>query len=333
MNSSLIILCKRNIKEKLLNSVEENNFPHILYKMDFEEVLKSKRSHLTAGSLKTYNSLLKSIYKSCFGVDKEPNIKNFDNHEKILDFLKNKSVSSRKTYLAALVCIAPNIKEYKDMMNEDMSSYKKEQDKQILNDKQLKSNITSAEIKAIYNDLENTAKFLYKKTKLDTNDLQQIQNYIIVALLGGIWIVPRRSLDFCELRIRGDIDKNNENYIDKKKFVFFKFKTAKFHEGGQSLDIPTPLMKILTKWISVIPNDVDHLLFNAKFEPLTNVTLNQRLNKIFKGPISVNQMRHTYLTEKYGDMMKVQKEMEEDMEEMGSSTKQAKVYVKYEDKK
>jgi hypothetical protein len=32
-------------------------------------------------------------------------------------------------------------------------------------------------------------------------------------------------------------------------------------------------------------------------------------------------------------MMKIQKEMEEDMNEMGSSTKQAKVYVKYEDKK
>lgn len=297
--------------------------------MDFQEALKSKRSHLTAGSLKTYNSLLKSIYKSCFGIDKDPNIKNFENHEKILDFLKDKSFSSRKTYLAALVCIAPDIKQYKDMMNDDMSNYKKEQDKQILNDKQLKSNITSDEIKAIYDDLENTAKFLYKKSKLDTNDLQQIQNYIIVALLGGVHIVPRRSLDYTEMKIR-NIDKNNDNYIDKKKFVFFKFKTAKFHEGGQTLDIPTPLMKILTKWISIIPSDVDHLLFNAKFEPLTNVTLNQRLNKIFKGPISVNQMRHTYLTEKYGDMMKVQKEMEEDMEEMGSSTKQAKVYVKYE---
>jgi capsular polysaccharide biosynthesis protein len=39
-------------------------------------------------------------------------------------------------------------------------------------------------------------------------------------------------------------------------------------------------------------------------------------------------MRHTYLTEKYANLMKKQKVMEEDMENMGSSTKQAKVYVK-----
>jgi hypothetical protein len=299
--------------------------------MDFSTELKAKRAHLTEGSLKTYNSLLKSIYKKCFGNDKDPNVKNFDKVNEVMDFIKDKTISSRKTYLAALVCIAPHIDDYKKMMNEDMNTYKKEQDKQIMNDKQMTSNISSSEIRAIYDDLEKTAKMLYKKSNLDTNDLQQIQNYIIVSLLGGIHIVPRRSLDYCAMKIRNVGD--DDNYIDKKEFVFRKFKTAKFHEDGQTLEIPPALKKILTKWISVIPKDVDHLLFNAKFEPLTNVTLNQRLNKIFHGPISVNQMRHTYLTEKYGDMMKVQKEMEEDMEEMGSSTKQAKVYVKYEDKK
>ena len=46
--------------------------------MDFSTELKAKRAHLTEGSLKTYNSLLKSIYKKCFGNDKDPNVKNFD---------------------------------------------------------------------------------------------------------------------------------------------------------------------------------------------------------------------------------------------------------------
>lgn len=297
--------------------------------MDFSKDLKSASSKLSEGSLKTYNSLLKSIYKSCFGSTKEPDCKKFEDIKEVTEFLKDKAPSSRKTYLAALVNIVPHIKEYKEMMSNDWQTTMKETNKMIMNDKQLKSNISSAEIKAIYDDLEKTAKLLYKKTKLDTNDLQQIQNFIIVALLGGIWIVPRRSLDYCELLIRGDIDKTNNNYIDKKQFIFHKFKTAKYYEDGQTLDIPTGLMKILTKWISVIPKDVNHLLFNAKFEPLTNVTLNQRLNKIFKGPISVNQMRHTYLTEKYGAAMKLQKEMADDMSEMGSSLKQATNYVKF----
>lgn len=295
--------------------------------MDFSAELKAKRANLSEGSLKTYNSLLKSIYKSCFGSDKTPDIKNFKNTEKILQFLKPKTLSSRKTYLASLVCIAPDVKEYKDMMNEDMITYKHEIDKQQLNDKQAKANITSEEIRAIYEDLKKTAEHLWKKNKLTNSDLQYIQDYIIVSLLGGIHIVPRRSLDFVEMKIRS-IDKDSDNYIDKKQFVFHKFKTAKFHEGGQTLEIPLALRKILNKWISVIPENVDYLLFNGGLDKLSNVTLNQRLNRIFKGPISINQMRHTYLTEKFGAMMAKQKEMAEDMEDMGSSDKQAKVYVK-----
>ncbi len=295
--------------------------------MDFSAELKAKRANLSEGSLKTYNSLLKSIYKSCFGNVKEPEIKNFKDTKKILEFLKPKTLSSRKTYLASLVCIAPDVKEYKDMMNEDMINYKHEIDKQQLNDKQARANITSEEIRAIYEDLKKTAEHLYKKSKLTNSDLQYIQDYIIVSLLGGVHIVPRRSLDFVEMKIR-NIDKDNDNYIDKKQFVFHKFKTAKFHEGGQTLEIPLVLRKILNKWISVIPENVDYLLFNGGLDKLSNVTLNQRLNRIFKGPISINQMRHTYLTEKYGAMMQKQKEMAETMEDMGSSDKQAKVYVK-----
>lgn len=298
--------------------------------MDFSNVLKQRRDHLSNGSLKTYNSLLKSIYKSIWGNTKEPDVKNFEKTKDVIKFLEDKSPSSRKTYLAALVCMCPDVDEYRTIMNKDMMEYKKEIDKQLMNDKQLEANISSAEIKAIYNELERTANFLYKKTKLSSSDLQQIQDYIIVSILGGIHIVPRRSLDYVELKVK-NIDKNNDNYIEKGKFVFHKFKTAKFHEGGQSLEIPPALKKILIKWVNVIPDNVEYLLFNSNFQPLSNVTLNQRLNRIFKGPISINQMRHTYLTEKYGEMMKKEKAMESEMEDMGSSIKQAKVYVKLND--
>lgn len=298
--------------------------------MDFSDVLKKRREHLSSGSLKTYNSLLKSIYKSCWGSTKEPDVKNFEKTKDVMDFLKDKSPSSRKTYLASLVCMCPDIEEYRTVMNKDMMEYKKEMDKQVMNDKQLEANISGEEIRAIYDDLAKTANFLYKKTKLSSSDLQQIQDFIIVSILGGVHIVPRRSLDYVEMKIR-DINKNDDNYIEKGNFIFHKFKTAKFHEGGQSLEIPPALKKILIKWISVIPKEVNHLLFNTSFQPLSNVTLNQRLNRIFKGPISINQMRHTYLTEKYGEMMKKEKMMENEMEDMGSSIKQAKVYVKLND--
>ena len=63
-------------------------------------------------------------------------------------------------------------------------------------------------------------------------------------------------------------------------------------------------------------------MFDKNFEPLTAVKLNQRLNKIFDGKkISVNALRHTFLTEKYGDIV-------EDMEDMGSSINMVTTYVK-----
>jgi hypothetical protein len=297
--------------------------------MDFTDELKKKREHLSAGSLKTYNSLLKTVYRACFGNTKTPEIKNFKKVDDIIKFLEPKTMSSRKTYLASLVVMCPDVEEYKKMMNKDMIDYKHEQDKQEMNDKQIESNISSEEIRAIYEDLKKTADFLMKKKTLSISNLQSIQDFIIVALLGGIFIVPRRSLDYCELKFRNY--KDDDNYILKNKLVFHKFKTAKFHEDGQTLDIPKPLQLILKRWIDVIPSNVDNVLFNSNLQPLSNVTLNQRLNRIFKGAISVNQMRHTYLTEKYGAMMKQEKKMEEDMKDMGSSTKQAKIYVKFDE--
>jgi len=55
---------------------------------------------------------------------------------------------------------------------------------------------------------------------------------------------------------------------------------------------------------------------------LTSVKLNQRLNKIFGGKkISVNALRHTFLTEKYQDLP-------DDLQEMGSSVSMATTYIK-----
>lgn len=298
--------------------------------MDFNNELKKKRVHLSEGSLKTYNSLLKTIYKKVFENTDKPDIEKFKEQEKILKFLEDKSSSSRKTYLASLICIAPDVEEYKKVMNKDMADYKEEMDKQVMNDKQAENNISSSEIFDMWKDYKKTADFLYKKKSLSISDLQQIQDFILISLLGGVFVVPRRSLDYVAMKYK-NYDEDKDNYILKNKFIFHKFKTAKFHKEGQSLDIPPALKKILNKWISVIPEDIDTLLFNSNFEELSSITLNQRFNKIFRGKISVNQMRHTYLTERYGAMMQKQKDMAVDMDNMGSSLAQSKVYVKLDD--
>jgi hypothetical protein len=66
-------------------------------------------------------------------------------------------------------------------------------------------------------------------------------------------------------------------------------------------------------------------------EPLSNVTLNQRLNAMFGGKISVNSLRHHYFTSKYKQLMIANEDMAEDFEASGSSAQQAKTYIKIHD--
>lgn len=298
--------------------------------MNFSNDLKKAREHLSDGSLKTYNSLLKSIYKNCWSDSiKEPNIKNFDKVKDVMKFLEDKSPSSRKTYLASLVCLTDN-NEYKKMMSDDMQFYKDEMNKQEMNDKQKAADISINEIKEVLDDLKKQADLIYKKDKLTMNDLQHIQDYVLLCLVSPIYNQPRRALDYVLMKFRGNIDESKHNQLDmkKNKLIFNVYKTSKFHHQ-QFLNINPQLKKILSKWLKVIPADIDTLLFNGKGEALTAITLNQRMVKNFKDrKISVNQMRHTFLTDKYQDVMKKEKEMSNDLEKMGSSMAQSKIYVK-----
>ena len=81
------------------------------------------------------------------------------------------------------------------------------------------------------------------------------------------------------------------------------------------------------KW-STINDEGDHLLIDTNNKPLSNVKLNQRLNKIFGKKVSCNNFRHTYLTEKYGDLINKKNELKEDFKMMGSSIAQELVYIK-----
>ena len=130
--------------------------------------------------------------------------------------------------------------------------------------------------------------------------------------------------DFCDFKIKDATD--DHNYMDKNMLVFNSYKTAKTY-GKQTIPLPLPLKNILTRWIKI--NPTEWLFFDTHLKPLTSVKMNQRLNKIFGGKrVSVNALRHTYLTDKYAATMKEQKAMSNDMAAMGSSMAMANTYVK-----
>ena len=290
--------------------------------MNISDELKRIRPTLSAGSLKTYTSLLKNVHKNVFK-DKEISKSDFDDCKKILEYLKDLKSNQRKTILSALVVISDK-PTYRTEMLQDIQDYSKEINKQEKSVAQEANWIDQNELNEVFNHVKSTATALYKKSKLTMSDLQDIQNYIILCLMSGIYIPPRRNLDYTEMKIK-NINKDIDNYLDKNSLVFNTYKTSKFY-GEQRIEIPKELKSILTKWIKI--NDSEYLLFDINGSKLTSVKLTQRLNKIFGKHAGANLLRHLFLTEKFGDTIKKNNEIAESMEEMGSSASQLKVYVK-----
>jgi hypothetical protein len=289
---------------------------------ELTKFIKDKRPTLSEGSLKTYTSILKSLHKKIWGG--EIKVKDFDDSKKVLEFLKELPANKRKTLLSALVVITDDA-SYRKQMMEDVSDYNKEINKQEKTESQKESWISTEEVKSIYDILKKNADLLYKKSSHTPSELQQIQNFIILALMSGVFIPPRRSLDYCEFKIK-NINKELDNYLDKNKLVFNRYKTAKTY-GQQSVDIPVQLRNILTKWSKINPSE--YLLIDTNGNKLNSVKLNQRFNSIFGGKkIATNQMRHTFLTDKYAETSKKQKALETDLTEMGTSNNVAKNYIK-----
>jgi len=281
---------------------------------NLSDYIKEKRPSLSASSLKTYTSILKNLYKRCYGAG-EINPEKFRDSEKVLEQMKDLEPSKRKSILSALVVITDE-KPYRDAMLSDIAKYNTLMDTHNKSDKEKESWLNEDDITSVLNKLKEEATFLYKKKTLSMSDLQQIQNYIIICLLGGVYVPPRRSTDYCLMKIR-NFDKEEDNYFEKNQLVFNKYKTAKTYKQ-QTLTVPPELKSILNKWIKI--NPTDFLLFDMNSAGLTNVKMTQRLNKIFGKKSSVNSLRHSYLTTKFGSQIEIQKEMDAVSKDMGTSS-------------
>lgn len=291
--------------------------------MDIKAYIKSKREGLAESSITTYASILKSLYKKVWG-DEKMDFDKFSDYKVILESLKDLPPNKRKTILSALFIIT-QIPQYRTLMMEDSTAYAKEIAQNKKTETQEENWVEPQEIDAVLAKLEKDASAIYKKQTKTPQDLQEVQNYIIMVMLGGKYIPTRRSKDFCDFKIK-NINPETDNYIDKKNLVFNSYKTAKTY-GRQTLPIPIKLKNILNKWIAI--NPTDYLLFDVNMNPLTNVKLNQRINKIFDGKkVSTNNLRHTNITEALGEHKATKKKAEKLMTDMGSSFNMVDTYYK-----
>jgi len=286
--------------------------------------IKKNRPNLSESSIKTYISLLTSLNDKIF--DTNNYLENLSKKIKIKKYLQKTPINSRKTIYSALY-ILTNDDDYKEDMLKDIIKYNKEINKQEKTETQKENWVENDNLESTLDKLKKQANLAYKNipmAKNRTEHYQTIQNYILLALLSGKYINPRRSKDYTEFKIK-NIDPQTDNFIKGTKLYFNTYKGSS-KKGQQIINIPPALKNILTKWIKINPSE--YLFFDSKNGKLNSVKITQRLNNIFGKHISVNALRHSFLTDKHKDTLNKFEEMKEDFKAMGSSVLQAKVYIK-----
>jgi hypothetical protein len=307
--------------------------------MDFTDTLRERKTHtstknkrpISEVSIKTYDSCLRNIYKRLWPEDTEFNADRFKEIDKVMEYLNTLTVGSRKQKLCVLIAIEP-AEEYKKQILIDSAEHAKIIKKAELTEKLEESAITDEDVAKARENLKFVADVSLKKKKntaveFTMPDMMAVQNWVLFNLFFAEGMVPRRSMDYYEMKVR-NYNPETDNYYDAKtgNLVFNKYKTA-FAHGTQQLKAPKELKALLKKWIALIPDNVDYMLFNQFFQPLTSVSMCQRWNYIFGGRKSINSIRHYFLTSRYQDAVVAHRELENTMEAMGGSVKDRDYYI------
>jgi len=297
--------------------------------MELKDYLKNKRPNLSAGSLATYKSILSNLYSRLNnGEKKDIDVSFFSrNYKEILDHLKDVDPVKRKTTLSALVVVCDDdvCKYYREPMMEDIKHAKSISIEQKMTEKQATNWITQEQVREKFDSLYDALKVKLTQKKIEPKTLTDFSDLLLLALTSGIYIPPRRSLDWTEMKVKG-YDKKKDNYIMKGKFYFNRYKTDQTY-GLEVIDIPAELQTLLKKYISYLPSSQEYLFVNNKGAKINSVKVALTLNKIFGKNVSINALRHSYITEKYKGIPAL-KDMMLTAQRMGHSLEMALEYIK-----
>jgi hypothetical protein len=272
-----------------------------------EAVLKANRPELKASSIKNYVSNLRSLYRNVFGDDRYT-LDKFNDTEPILTFIRQKPLSSQLALLSYLVVLTNN-----SVYSNEMKNLKPLRDQQIESRPEVDEDhsINDAEIQRIFKKLKKRSDTIYKSGDITKETLLELQNTILVALMGNIYIPPRRSMDYVEMLLHDKRD--DKNYIDGDTLVFNVYKTARTY-GQQRVKMPAALKKLVDAYKIVSP--YEYLFTGLHGKKLHSIT--PRLTEIFNHAVGVNTMRRNS-TQQFGDFAEQQPAVKAHMKGMGSS--------------
>lgn len=287
--------------------------------------LKENRPKLGASSIGTYVSILVALPKKMD--DTADDVGWFQKNEgKILSYFEDKPAAKRKTTLSALYAMGGSKKVHEQML-EDARSVNEAYKSQKVTAKEAEHWMSWEDIQNRHAELETECDPLWRKKSLTPTDILSLTRYVLLSCY--VLFPPRRSQDWGLMRLGGEIDKDEDNYVDLKKrtVTFNKFKTFATY-GKQVFPLRDPLLGILRRWSKVI--QAGPMLRTTAGTPMTANSVGKHLNAIFAPKrVSVDLIRHAFLTHFYGGQMPAYSDMEMLSKMMGHSVNTAlSQYVK-----
>jgi hypothetical protein len=296
---------------------------------------KLKEKGLSEGSINLYLRNLKKLNNN----KDYQSLSFLTNSKTIFDKIKDLKDNTQRQYLISIVSslkvmgekYQPLYKKYFKLM---MNIYNKIKEKptEEMTETQKKNWINWDDVMKIYKEMGDKLKV--NKVRITEEQYNDLLNYVILSLY--VLIPPRRNLDWMKMMITfnsNDEDKKY-NYLDvvKKQFIFNVFKTSK-KDGSLIVDIPENLMSVLNMFLKYHPlnkklkkNVNIPFLVDYEGKPINKVnSLTRLLNKIFGKKIGASMLRHSYLSSKYGNLLK---EQEKDARMMSHNLLTQKDYIK-----
>ena len=317
--------------------------------MDLSKLIKKVKPNISDITIKMYSSKISNLHKLITQSNDIKDLKFLSVPSQILSVLSKKKAHTIKNYLVSIIVVLQSEPEkYKKQIEEYSKEIKKlseninnNYDENKKSESQSNNWVEMNDIKELVKQYKDNYNKLRKKSKLNNNDLQNIQDYLLLSLYSGIYFEPLRN-DFhnMEIILESEVkDMNKEkNYLiimdnDSIKFVFNKYKTVKSY-GVYELPIKSKVLSdLILFWIE--NNGSDKFLINiTNKKPYSANAITKNLNRIFEKnldkTVSSSLIRHIYISEKLKDNIstKDKKSLAKNM--MHSKSVQENVYNKIE---
>lgn len=307
-------------------------------------------------TIKSYSSYLNKLSNIITGKPFRSRQFLLKKKDEILEFLnddtKVKSASDRRGYLAAiLVAIAPEksipanknfakvYKLYNKLIKDVNNEYSKSIEDNTKTEKDKENWKSWDQILAIKNENNLKTKVLFESTKNIAKhcDRQQVLQNAIISVYT---LLPPRRLEYAEAILYSKsgydsmLKKNDTQNLDNSVYCVLGLKKGFFHYGKNTtksktsknvvIDIPNELLNILKKYVKVFDLRVGSYLFQTlRGRKFSKNLFGKELRKM---DVSVNILRKSYLSNKYGSG--IEDQLQDAMMMNHSKGVQQSVYVK-----